>query len=897
MSPDRRPNPDALLEAVKSQETDRGFLKIFFGGCAGVGKTYAMLAAARERLKEGVRVTAGVVETHGRADTKAMMEGIPIIPKQEFMHRGILVDEFDLDAAIINKPDIILLDELAHTNAPGSRHPKRWQDVEELLEAGIDVYTTLNVQHLESLNDIVASITGISVNETVPDSVFDEADDITLVDIPPDELLKRLREGKVYLGQDVRATAAENFFKKSNLIALRELALRRTAERVDAQMEDSRALEGIRHAAAVADRIMVCVGPEPLSARLIRSARRIAKSLKAPWVAVYIENERHYRLNERGKKSVQSMLRMAERIGGKSVVLQGNDAVDEIMSYARAHGINKIIVGKPEKSWWKDLMIGSLVGNLIRASGDDIDVYVITGKSYLSGEFTHKKDAVKFDIKQYIFAVIAVALSTVVGIALQPVFSLKAIDQIMIYLIGSVLVASKFGLGPSILYTLLSVNTYNFFFVEPLYSFAIYERSYWTSLAVMLVTSLVITAQASRLQLQALFARKHERDTEKFYSLARELASTRGHANMAQVAVKNIEETFNLAVAIWMPDKMGALTVIAGNIPDFDEVREMGAVSWCYYHQEMTGNGTMTLPSATGLYFPLFSNTATLGVLGVAAKHEDHIISLEEISSLENYASILVSSFERASAADDAQQAKIDMEKEKLRNVLLSSVSHDLRTPLASIIGSSSSIMNDAAKLSKDTIEQLAKGIHGEARRLSRIVTNLLDVTRLESGDVQINRQPYYVQELVGSALEQLQYLLTNHKIVTKAEDVPMVMADGTLIGQVLVNLLANAAKYTPPDTTITISVARKNDAVQVTIADQGTGIPVGEEKKVFDKFYTINKHKEQKGTGLGLAICHAIIVAHKGEIGVMNNPQGGASFYFTLPIAEAKYQEQGYGA
>lgn len=883
---DHRTDPDALLHAVTAAEKQRGRLKIFFGSCAGVGKTYAMLEAAHSRLKEDVNVVSGVVETHGREDTLKLLANIPTIPLRELTHRSIAVTEFDLDAALIQKPAILLLDELAHTNAPGSRHPKRWQDVEELLDSGIDVYTTLNVQHLESLNDLVAGITGIAVKETVPDSVFDRADDIVLVDIPPDELLQRLREGKVYTGEDVRTRAAESFFKKSNLIALRELALRRTAERVDAQMDDYRILEGIKGGSPVTDKIMVCIGPEPLSVRLVRSTKRLAQSMKAPWVAAYVENARHYSLNQQGKRAVQTALQMAEHIGGKTVVLQGSNAVEEILNYARANGITKIVVGKPSKPHWRELFYGSLVDKIIRASGDTVDIYVITGKPYIRKDITAKIERTKLNFKQYFLAAGAVALCTLIGLAFGSI--LRPIDQIMIYLTGGVLVAAKFGLWPSLLYSVLSVNCFNLFFIEPRYTFNVYDQSYWLTFAVMLITNFVITGQAARLRMQAIFARKRERDTQTFYELTRALASAQDTAHMAETTAKHIQDSFNFNATILVPENTGRLIAAAEQLPDFDDPRETAAMQWCFDHAEKTGHETTTMPSAIGLYFPLVAHAGVTGVLGVTPISTGRDFLAEEIAALEVIASLLASSFERAGATKTAEAAIVEIEKEKLRNVLLSSVSHDLRTPLASIIGSSSTIMTEAEKLSKSTVAELAQGINHEASRLSRMVTNLIDVTNLESGTLKLNMQPYYVEELIGAVLTRLHPMLARHCLVTQMEkNLPMLMVDGMMIEQVFANILENAAKYTPPDSTITIRARQVRWNVLVTISDNGLGVPMGAERKIFDKFFAMDKTFAHKGTGLGLAICAGIIKAHKGEIWQENTPEGGASFNFTLPVTD----------
>lgn len=881
----QRPDPDALLHAVNATDSQRGRLKIFFGGSPGVGKTYTMLEDARQRLKEGIDVVIGIVETHGREDTQALLDGISAISRRDILHRGVTVQEFDLDAALARKPGILLLDELAHTNASGSRHPKRWQDIEELLKAGIDVYTTLNVQHIESLNDLVAGITGVAVKETVPDALFDQADDIVLVDIPPDELLKRLREGKVYIGEDVRARAAENFFKKSNLNALRELALRRTAERVDAQMGDYRILEGMRDVAPVADKIMVCIGPEPLSIRLVRSAKRLANGLKAPWIAVYVENARHHRLNQHGKRAVQMAMSMAERIGGKTIVLQGDNPVSEIMNYARAKGITKIVVGRPTKSRLLDFLYGSLTDKIMRASGDSIDVYVVTGKPYLLKQIAKLPDPFRLEVKPYVLGAGTVAAGTLAGLVLDAV--LRPIDQVMIYLIGGVLVAARFGLGPSIFYSLLSVNALNFFFIEPRYSFNFYDQSYWMTFAVMLITNFVITGQASKLRLQAIMARKREYDTRTFYALTSAMASLRDYRDMAEAAANHIEEIFKAHVTIWVSNDK--LIPVAGHLPGFDDVKEMSALQWCFDHAEKTGHDTMTMPSAVGLYFPLVTGEGTRGAMGVTPEDATRDFTADEIASLEIVASLLASAFERVASADAAEEAKIETEREKLRNVLLSSVSHDLRTPLASIVGSSSTIMAESDRIPKATIIELAQGINREANRLSKVVANLIDVTNLESGTLRLNLQPYYLEELLGAVLSRLQPFLSGHRIVTHiAKDLPMVMVDGMMIEQVFTNIIENAAKYTPQGSTITIAAQQVRWDILVTISDNGSGIPAGLERKIFDKFYAIDKEYAHKGTGLGLAICAGIVKAHKGEIWEERAPEGGASFNFTLPIVAA---------
>lgn len=861
----------------------RGKLKIFFGGCAGTGKTYAMLSAAQGALKDGVDVVAGIIETHGRSETQKLLAGIPILPMTEISHKGVSLKEFSLDAAKARKPSIILVDELAHTNAPGSRHPKRWQDVEELLNAGIDVYSTLNVQHLESLNDMVAGITGIQVKETVPDAVFDTADDIALIDIPADELLKRLREGKVYLAEGARGRAAENFFKKNNIIALRELALRRTMERVDAQMNAYNIREGIQ-SLPVADKVLVCIGPEPLTAKLIRTARRMATSLKAPLIGLYIENLRHYRLTPDAKAAVESNLRMVERMEGKTVRLQGDNAVDEIIAYAQESGITKIIVGKPDKPRWKDILYGSLADKIIRRSGH-IDVYVVTGDAPPASMLTRKSSLSVFKPKLYAASLAAIAGFTLFGYLLGTI--IQPIDQALLYLIGSVFVAARLGRGPAILYALLSPACFNFFFIPPLYTLDMNDRSYWMTLLVMLASSMVITSFASRLRLQAMVSRRREHHTQMLYTLTRTLAATRGQKNMAEVTAKHISEMAAVDVTVWLADSSGHLSAVVGALPERDYVKELAVLQWCYGNQKQAGHGTTTMPSAEGLYLPLIASGDKLGVLGILASRERNFTT-EEISSLETLASLLASALERAHAAEKAETSKVEAESEKLRNILLSTVSHDLRTPLATITGASSSIAADADKLAPETMRELGRSIHSEAERLSRIVTNLLDVTSLESGTIKLNLQPYFIEEVIGSALTRLENQLAGHAITTHAEPhLPMVEIDGLLIEQVLTNLLENALKYTQSDSGIEVRASLTSGKVRISVADNGPGIPEGDEQRIFDKFYTTALARAQKGTGLGLAICHGVIRAHGGDIWVRNRPEGGAVFTFTLAVAK----------
>ncbi len=673
MENEHRPDPDALLDIIKAQESTskRGKLRIFFGACAGVGKTYAMLSTARALFQEGVDVVIGLVETHGREETIKMLEGLPVLPKKQIDHRGIMLEEFDIDAAIDRKPGLLLIDELAHTNAPGCRHPKRWQDVKELLDEGIDIYTTLNVQHLESLNDVVAKITGVWVKETVPDSIFDNADDITLIDIPADELLKRLKAGKVYIVDQVKKRAAQNFFKKSNLIALREIALRRTAERVDAQMDTYNAEQGVRENTAVLDKIAVCIGPDALSVKLVRAAKRMAIGLKASWVTLYVENHRHYKLNEKGRQAVERTLRLAQDMGAKIERLYGDNATESIIEYARAHGITKIIAGKSNKSRWKEIVYGSLVDHLIRKSGD-IDIYVITGDSPQDNELREKQNIERtFDFKGYAISLITIIICTLFAIFTKEY--LNNSNTLVIFLLGVIAASSTGSRGASLFASIISILSFVFFCSKPEYGIQLSDVEYIISTVVFIVVSLSINALAFKLRMQAEFFKQRENEITALYAMTRELSSVRGHNSMAEVATRNIGELFKCSVAIWIPNKLGYLDIISPYEGE-KESKEESVARWAFDYQQPAGIGTSTLPSSKGLYIPLMVDDNAIGVLSLIPFDEEKKFTTEEMSLLETFCGLITSSFERATSAEVAENSRIAAESAKLlRNILLGS--------------------------------------------------------------------------------------------------------------------------------------------------------------------------------------------------------------------------------
>jgi len=901
MVDESRPDPDELLSRITAEEKEtqalstRGKLKIFFGACAGVGKTYAMLSGGRQALSEGVDVVVGLVETHGRGDTMKLLEGLTILPNREVQYRGTLIKEFDLDAALARKPKLILLDELAHTNAPGSRHPKRWQDINELLDAGIDVYTTINVQHLESLNDVVARITGVWVKETVPDEVFDKADEISLVDIPSEELLKRLKEGKVYIAPEAKKRAAQNFFKKSNLIALRELALRRTAERVDALMDVYKTQGGGTQGWSGADRILVCIGPDPLSTKLVRAAKRMSSGLKAPWEAIYVENDRHYRLSKEGQDSVERTIRLAERMGGKTEIIQGQDAPADILSYARANNVTKIIVGKTPQPRWKEVLFGTLADKIIRESGE-IDVYVVAGDHDDRKSFKASIWRIHGSWESYLLAPIMVAMCTLLLFPIRPY--VESVNLVLAYMIAIVAVALRNGRGPSMLATGLSALCFNFFFIQPYYTLKLTEEQHLLTLLVSLITGVIIGTQTARLRLQVISARKRERNTSALYAMSRELSANRGKVLLAQIVSQHIAELIESDVFIWLPDDKGELqTVVAETESDqrsIDPVREESVARWTFTHRQIAGLGTDTLPSAKALYLPLIGSSGVVGVLGLMPHNEQmDAYNTETVELLEAFATIAASALERAQGAELVEKTMIEAESEKLRNILLSSVSHDLRTPLAAITGAASTLLIESGKISEEYRKELLRSIHEEGARLARMVTNLLDVSSLESGSVKLNKELYFIEELIGSALMRVEAKLSNHKVLTNIEHgLPLLRMDGLLIEQVLINLLENAAEYTPGGTTVTISAVIDKPDVHVIVSDNGPGIPAGEEERIFDKFY-IGHNGDQTSGGLGLAICRGIIRAHGGKIWAQNAPEGGAMFTFTLPIKNIEPEDR----
>lgn len=884
-----RPDPDELLRRVQAEEQRalRGKLTIFFGAAPGVGKTYAMLEAGRAELEQERRdVVVGIVETHGRQETLARVGGFSILPRRKVLYRGIEVAEFDLDAALTRHPQLLLVDELAHTNAEGSRHPKRWQDVEELLDAGIDVFSTLNVQHLESLNDVVAKITSIRVRETVPDSVLERAHEIKLVDLPPDDLLERLRDGKVYLGPQAQH-AVDNFFRKGNLIALRELALRHTAERVDAQMREYRNAQGIEQTWAITDQLLVAVSPSPYSAKLVRAARRMAGSLHAHWYAVYVEPPRTRPLPKAMAERLARNLDLADQLGAEVITLNGENPTEEILRFARGRNITKLIIGKPVQGRWRERFRVSVVDKLVRESGD-IDVYVTAGdQDPAEPARTNVQALPRPHLPSYAAAALGAGLATTLCLL---VFGRDQLpDVVMVYLLAVMLVSSRVELGASLFVAALSVAAFDFFFVPPYLTFAIDDLRHSTTFVVLGVVAVVISGLTQRIRNQAQAARDREVRAASLYALSRGLASAQGLDQIVQSAAHEIEKAFELAVSIFVPGANDELTrcYASPSVGALSE-RERSVSQWVWSNRREAGIGTTTLPGGSTLYLPLLGATGIVGVLGVSPQQQERLTDVGQRRQLDAFAAHVALAFERAQLARNAERARREMEAEQLRSSLLSSISHDLRTPLAVITGAAGALLQQGAVTTTATAQELLGTVLDEAERLNRLIRNLLDMTRLDSGAVKVRKEWLSVEELVGSALDHVDgRLATSDVTVDLPTDLPLVPGDAVLLEQVLINLLENACKYGAGD--IEIKALASPHEVAIEVNDRGPGITPGEETHVFEKFHRSPSNGAQQGVGLGLTICRAIVSVHGGQIWALNRQGGGASFRFTLPLAESQ--------
>jgi two-component system, OmpR family, sensor histidine kinase KdpD len=893
---DQRPDPDSLLAKVNQQnrKARRGKLRIYFGSSAGVGKTFAMLLAARQLRSENAGVLVGVVETHGRSETAALLEGLEVLPLKSVSYRGRVLADFDLDAALARRPALILVDELAHSNAQGARHPKRWQDVDELLAAGIDVFTTLNVQHLESLNDVVGGITNVRVWETVPDTVFDAADEVVLVDIPAEELLARLKSGKVYIPQQVER-AADNFFRKGNLMALRELALRRTADRVEGDVQAYRVDKSIGSIWKTAAALLTCVGPGAGAERVVRATARLASQLNADWHAIYIETPALQRLPAARRETILATLNLAQNLGATTAVIANPEVAESVVAYARKHNLSKVVIGRdPSRHLWPWQRSS---GQKLAVLAPDIDLIEIGRSSGVSQSGGIKPIALapamgaadpadrrKLRLKRlrYLWAAIACGVVTLASVPLVEHFDRSNI--VAIYILAVVLVGVRLGRGPAALAAVLSVSAFDFFFVPPRFSFAVSDVQYLLTFCIMLAVGLITGQLTAGLRSQARVALHREERAAALYELARDLSGAAQLDQVVKISDESIEHTFHVSAALLLPDAQGQLAMASAR-SEPTLIVDLGIAQWAFDKGHPAGVGTDTLPGSEVLYIPLRAPVQARGVLALRAKHRRLLKIPEQRQLLDTFAALIAIALERVHYVGVAQDALVRMESERLRNSLLAALSHDLRTPLTVLVGLAESLAMTKPPLATEQMET-AEAIQDEARRMSTLVSNLLDMARIESGEVRLDLQWQPLEEVVGAALDSARSMLKQHHVeVRLPRDLPLVRFDALLIERVLVNLLENASKYTPAGSTVTLSAEAVGGQMRVSVSDNGPGLPAGREEALFQKFTRGNRESATPGVGLGLAICRAIIESHHGKIVAVNRPGGGVTFSFMLPL------------
>ncbi len=892
--PDRenRPSPDALL-AQAAQEI-RGRLKVFLGAAPGVGKTYEMLASAQAKQRDGIDIVVGVVETHGRRETEALLAGLEVIPRRTVEHRGHMLHEMDLDAILARCPKLVLVDELAHENAPGSRHPKRYMDVEELLAAGIDVYTTLNIQHVESLNDVVARITRIRVRETVPDSLIDHADEVELVDLTPEDLIQRLKDGKVYVPHQAER-AIRNYFVPGNLTALRELALRRTAQRVDEQMVSYMRAHAIQGPWAASERVLVGVSEQANAPSVVRYTRRLADRLHAPWTAISVETSRSHRLSEAARDRLADALRLAERLGGETVTVPAANIADGMIDYARENNFTHIVIAKSRRSRWFQMLHGSVAVDLMKRAGD-IGIHVIPERGLADGEkdpdasgavATINEQRSRFSAQAYLGSFGLVVLALLIGFGLDRFLAVSNIA--LVFLTACLLSAVSYGLGPALFACLVSVFSYNFFFLPPLYTLNISDPENIVALFFFAVASLIASGLSARTRAQALAARSRARMTEDLYAFSRKLSVAGLLDDLLWATAYQIAAMLKVRVVLLLPDEDGQLAVRAGYPPeDMLDDADLAAAKWARDNNRPAGRGADTLPGAKRLFLPMSTARGVIGVVGLDNDRLGPLLSPDQRRLLDALIGQAALAVERIDLAQDVDRARMQSETERLRGALLTSISHDLRTPLASILGAADSLRAYGSAMDDAARRGLVDTIQEEGERLNRFIANLLDMTRLESGAAQVRSDLVDLSDIVGSALKRADKVLAGHRVVVAvAPDLPMLRLDPVLFEQVLFNLLDNAAKYAAVGTVIGVRAVTQGATVELCIEDEGDGLPEADVERIFDKFYRVQAgDRRRAGTGLGLAICRGFVEAMGGVIIAGNrSDRAGAVFTITFPI------------
>ena len=884
-----------------SRET-RGKLTVFLGAAAGVGKTYTMLETARQRLTEGVDVAVGWVETHGRPEMEQLLDGLPCIAPQEIHLQGQVCPEMDADAIERRKPQLVLIDDLAHVNAPGCCHLRRYQDVEDLLQAGIDVYTTLNIQHLESLNDIVARITGVVVVNTVPDHFLEQAESVQLVDISADELIKR------FDGSDAGLSVAESpelrkFYRPGNINALRELALRFTAKRVDRDLHEYMREHEIAGPWPAAERILVCVSASPFAAEIIRAATRMASGLQAELIALHVEAEtRRQPMRDEERDQGARNLRLAEELGARTVTVVGDDLGQEILEAAARYNASSIVIGKPKMRRWRDYLKGSLIDQLTRNSGG-IQITLIQGQAEAirhSGIKTQARQAA-VDGRQYLAGFAMTAAVTALCVPFRDQIDL--INIALIYQLPVMMSAFWWGRWPSYFVALVAVASFNFLFIPPLYTFNVADVRYVWSFITFLIVAFVIGGRTEWLRTEAIAARQREHSTRALYEFSKEIAAVVDLNHVLPALIRKAADTIGRPVRVLLPEQRGERngTMVLTpwgeeSLVGGDVAAELEVAVWAYEHGQPTGSSTDTLSGVQYLYLPLIAGRDTIGVFGVHLG--DRQVSPEEKRLIDAWVNLASLAIERVSLAAQAREAALLSEADRLRNALFNSISHELRTPLASIVGSVSSLLDQEGAYSDKARQELLENVQEGAMRMERVVANLLDTARLESGMMQLKIDWCDMQDIIGTALQRLRDRMQRFALkIDVPADLPLVRGDCVLLELVVLNLLDNALKYSPRGTNIDIVAEMAAGCVQLSIADQGAGIPEADLNKVFDKFYRVRQPKQVSGTGLGLSICKGIVEAHGGSIWAELRPEGGTVIRFRLPPASrTKTMDEGTG-
>ena len=879
--PDDHPSPDELLAKILAEEEPqrRGALKIFLGYAAGVGKTFTMLEAARQRKKE-LDVVVAYVETHGRIETGALLEGLEIVPRKQQEYQGLTLTEMDLDAVLKRRPRLALVDELAHTNIPNSRHLKRYQDVDELLEAGIDVYTTLNVQHIETLRDVVAGITGAWMRETVPDSFINSANEIEIVDLPPEELIKRLNDGKVYISDQI-GQATANFFRKGNLTALRELTMRLAAKHVDAQKQAYMRTHAIGGPWPTSERLLVCVSLNP-STSLIRSTYRLAQQVRAEWFAIHIETPNSNIFFPDFQERLETALRLAERLGAKVSTIQGNSIASSVVEFAVRNNITTVVLGKPRRRPVMNFFGASTEDQIMRQS-KHFDVYVVSDASEKSKLEKVSKQRFK-NWSNYLLGLGLVALITVFGQLGHEI--LTATTLVMIYLLGVVLAALFWGFGPSILVSALSFLAFGSSIIFSFHSALNGENI--LALMVLLFVGVIISYMASQNRQHAEAARSRERETAALYTLSKDLTVSNDLDSYVQAIISRTKETFGCDAAIFLPDPQNKelLKVYAKSANISVDEKEAATALWSFQHQKTVGHGTDTLTNARALYFPLITARQTVGVVGLWATSPESQLTIEQKKLLGAYIDLEALAIEGILMSDEAANARILRGTEALQTALLNSISHDLRTPLVRLFEALRSLREGGTTLDDAARKSLIQTASEETETLNHMITNLIDISRIDAGAVRLSRDPAKVQDMLAVALEQLREEAESRQVIIDIPpDLPTLYVDFGLIVQALVNILDNAFKYSPQHTPVKISAREVRQEIEITVADRGIGISPQDLPRVFDKFYRVHLPSHVLGTGLGLSISKGFVEAHGGRIMAENRQGGGTIITVILPI------------